>query len=344
MRADLFLVEHGHAATRSQAQRLIASGVQWRPEADAAWKKVAKNGDEIPPGAELQLLDTTEAKYISRGGLKLEGALKATGLKVDGLRCLDVGQSTGGFTDCLLQHGAMQVVGVDVGHGQLHASLREDPRVVCVEGLNARSMTAADLVAGHAGDSGDMDFPDDFDGDGDDADLDEASLAAEANFDFLTGDLSFISLTLVLPAVVRLLKPGGDLLMLVKPQFELQPGQIGKGGIVRDPAHFEFVEKRLRDACASLGLEVKAWLASPIEGGDGNREFFIQAVKGQDVAGEDQPLPAAPQRKIAKRVPRSEMRASRAPHEDSELAHAGQPGPARGKRRDSKTDTTNNDE
>jgi 23S rRNA (cytidine1920-2'-O)/16S rRNA (cytidine1409-2'-O)-methyltransferase len=340
MRADLFLVDHGHAATRSQAQRLIASGVQWRAEADAPWKKVAKNGDEIPAGAELQLLDTTEAKYISRGGLKLEGALKATGLKVAGLRCLDVGQSTGGFTDCLLQHGAVQVVGVDVGHGQLHARLREDPRVVCIEGINARSMTADDLIAGHAGDSSDMDFPDGFRGE----DEGDENPPIEANFDFLTGDLSFISLTLVLPAVVRLLKPGGDLLMLVKPQFELQPGQIGKGGIVRDPVHFEFVEKRLRDACAALGLEVKAWLASPIEGGDGNREFFIQAVKGQDVMGEDQPLPAAPQRKVAKRVPRSELRASRAPHQDSELAHAGQPGPARSKRRDNKTDTTNNDD
>ncbi len=336
MRADLFLVDHGHAATRSQAQRLIASGVQWRPEADAPWKKVAKNGDEIPPGAELQLLDTTEAKYISRGGLKLEGALKATGLKVAGLRCLDVGQSTGGFTDCLLQHGAAQVVGVDVGHGQLHASLRDDPRVVCIEGVNARSMTAADLIAGHAGDTGASGYFDDESGPDDD--MEEDGPAIEANFDFLTGDLSFISLTLVLPAVVRLLKPGGDLLMLVKPQFELQPGQIGKGGIVRDAAHFEFVEKRLRDACAALGLEVKAWLESPIEGGDGNREFFIQAVKGEDVAGEDQPLPAAPQRKVAKRVPRSEMRAARAPHEDSELAHAGQPGPARGKRREKKND------
>lgn len=338
MRADLFLVEHGHAATRSQAQRLIASGVQWRPEADAAWKKVAKNGDEIPPGAELQLLDTTEAKYISRGGLKLEGALKATGLSVAGLRCLDIGQSTGGFTDCLLQHGAVQVVGVDVGHGQLHGSLREDSRVVCIEGVNARSMTAQDLVAGHAGDMDVDDGFDDHDVESDDESEQDESPAIDANFDFLTGDLSFISLTLVLPAVVRLLKPGGDLLMLVKPQFELQPGQIGKGGIVRDAAHFEFVEKRLRDACAALGLEVKAWLESPIEGGDGNREFFIQAVKGKDVAGEDQPLPAAPQRKIAKRVPRSELRASRAPHEDSELAHAGQPGPARGKRRDKKTD------
>src|SRR6187402_212307 len=202
MRADLFLVDYGHAATRSQAQRLIASGVQWRAEAAAPWKKVAKNGDEIPDGAELQLLDTTEAKYISRGGLKLEGALKATGLSVAGLRCLDIGQSTGGFTDCLLQHGAVQVVGVDVGHGQLHPSLREDPRVVCIEGVNARAMTAADLVAGHAGDTGGMDFGDD----GDDEDAYDEEPSIEANFDFLTGDLSFISLTLVLPAVVRLLK------------------------------------------------------------------------------------------------------------------------------------------
>lgn len=332
MRADLFLVEHGHAATRSQAQRLIASGVQWRAEESAPWKKVAKNGDEIPDGAELQILDTTEAKYISRGGLKLEGALKSTGLSVAGLRCLDIGQSTGGFTDCLLQQGAVQVVGVDVGHGQLHPSLRDDPRVVCIEGLNARSMTAADLVAGHAGEIGEDAFDDEA------FDEEEAGEAIEAGFDFLTGDLSFISLTLVLPAVVRLLKAGGDLLMLVKPQFELQPGQIGKGGIVRDAVHFEFVEKRLRDACAALGLDVKAWLASPIEGGDGNREFFIHAVKGHDNAGEAQPLPAAPPRKAAKRTPRSELRAMHEAHEDSEEAHAGQHGPARGKRRDKKTD------
>jgi 23S rRNA (cytidine1920-2'-O)/16S rRNA (cytidine1409-2'-O)-methyltransferase len=332
MRADLFLVENGHAATRSQAQRLIASGVQWRAEESAPWKKVAKNGDEIPEGAELQILDTTEAKYISRGGLKLEGALKSTGLSVAGLRCLDIGQSTGGFTDCLLQQGAVQVVGVDVGHGQLHPRLREDPRVVCIEGLNARSMTASDLIAGPAhavGVEGEFD-EDDFEA--------EEGEAIEAGFDFLTGDLSFISLTLVLPAVVRLLKPGGNLLMLVKPQFELQPGQIGKGGIVRDAVLFEFVEKRLRDACAALRLDVKAWLVSPIEGGDGNREFFIHAVKGHDNAAEAQPLPAAPPRKAAKRTPRSELRAMHEAHEDSEEAHAGQPGPGRGKRRDKKTD------
>jgi len=119
MRADVFLVDHGHASTRSQAQRLIASGVQWRNSPLLPWKKVQKNGDDIPVGAELQLLNLDEAKYISRGGLKLEGALAATGLQVAGLRCLDVGQSTGGFTDCLLQAGAAQVIGVDVGQGQL---------------------------------------------------------------------------------------------------------------------------------------------------------------------------------------------------------------------------------
>jgi len=360
MRADLFLVDHGFATTRSQAQRLIAAGVQWRVDEAVAWKKVAKNGDEIPGNAELQVLDTTEAKYISRGGLKLEGALKSTGLSVAGLRCLDIGQSTGGFTDCLLQHGAAQVVGVDVGHGQLHDSLRSDARVVCIEGVNARSLTADELVEHHRRallgetDDGEAQYGNyafhDDDQDDEDQDQDDEAGQEDAQdgadtggfnpvFDFLTGDLSFISLTLVLPAVVRLLKPHGHLLMLVKPQFELQPGQIGKGGIVRDPVHFEFVEKRLRDACAALGLEVKAWLASAIDGGDGNREFFIHAQKGEQAIGEDQPLAAAPKRKVAQRVSRSELRASREPHEDSEAAeaaHAGQHGPA--KRRAKKTD------
>ena len=327
MRADLFLVEHGFATTRSQAQRLIGSGVQWRVlvEGDVApaWKRVAKNGDEIPDAAEVEVLDNTEAKYISRGGLKLEGALKTTKLDVTGLRCLDVGQSTGGFTDCLLQHGATQVVGIDVGHGQLHATMRGDARVVCIEGVNARSLTADDLAEHYARavqlddeDIGDDDF--------------------NPLFDFLTGDLSFISLTLVLPAVARLLKPDGHLLMLVKPQFELQPGQIGKGGIVREPALFEFVEKRLRDTCADLGLKVLGWMDSPIAGGDGNREFFIHAQKGHNVEGEDQPLAAAPARSLPKRTPRSEQRALHAAHEDSEEAHAGQHGPARAKSKKSK--------
>ena len=328
MRADLFLVEHGFATTRSQAQRLIGAGVQWRAVVDEAevaapWKRVAKNGDEIPETAEVEVLDNTEAKYISRGGLKLEGALKASGVDVTGLRCLDVGQSTGGFTDCLLQRGAAQVVGVDVGHGQLHASMRDDDRVVCLEGINARSLTATDLIAACA----------DFYLDNDRFEA-GSEVEIEPVFDFLTGDLSFISLTLVLPAVVRLLKADGDLLMLVKPQFELQPGQIGKGGIVRDATHFAFVEQRLRDCCAGLGVDVKGWMESPIEGGDGNREFFIHGKKSRDAGREDKPLPVAPPRKAVKRTPRAETRALHAAHEDSEEAHAGQHGPARRKKKD----------
>ena len=328
MRADLFLVEHRFATTRSQAQRLIAAGVQWRVTVDEAelvapWKRVAKNGDEIADRAEVEVLDKTEAKYISRGGLKLEGALKAIGMDVTDLRCLDVGQSTGGFTDCLLQHGAARVVGVDVGHGQLHASMREDSRVVCLEGINARSLTATDLIAAYAQYTlaiGQFDA--------------ENELETDPLFDFLTGDLSFISLTLVLPALTRLLKPQGHLLMLVKPQFELQPGQIGKGGIVRDAAHFAFVEKRLRDCCAELGIEVLKWMESSIQGGDGNREFFIHGKKGADVGLNDKPLPVAPPRKVVKRTPRAETRALHAAHEDSEDAHAGQHGPARRKQRE----------
>jgi 23S rRNA (cytidine1920-2'-O)/16S rRNA (cytidine1409-2'-O)-methyltransferase len=242
MRADQLLVERGLAATRSQAQRLIAAGVQWFD--GAAWKPVAKNGDELPNAAQLQLLDTAEARYVSRGGLKLEGALKSAHIDVAGWTCLDVGQSTGGFTDCLLQHGAARVTGVDVGHGQLHGKLRRDPRVVAIEKLNARELSAEQVGGG---------------------------------FDLVVGDLSFISLTLVLPAVVPLLKSTGQLLMLVKPQFELQPGQIGKGGVVRDPALYALVEQRLREACARNRLQVCGWYDSPIAGGDGNREFFIHA-------------------------------------------------------------------
>lgn len=262
MRADQLLVERGMAASRSQAVRLIAGGLRWR-DGSADWRAVAKPRDEIPERAELELLDAAEARYVSRGGLKLEGALAATGVDPSGRRCLDVGQSTGGFTDCLLQRGAEQVVGVDVGHGQLHARVRDDDRVIAVEGVNARTLSAE----AWAQPASDGDASDDAD--------DEA---ADPGFGLIVGDLSFISLTLVLPALVPLLAPDGELLMLVKPQFELQPGQVGKGGIVRDPALYAVVEQRLRDACEALDLRVLRWLDSPIEGGDGNHEFFIHAV------------------------------------------------------------------
>jgi 23S rRNA (cytidine1920-2'-O)/16S rRNA (cytidine1409-2'-O)-methyltransferase len=274
MRIDQLLVARGLASTRSQAQRLIADGVQWRKGDE--WKTVAKNGDEVPEDAPLQLLDDSEARYVSRGGLKLEAALKQVGLSVTGLACLDVGQSTGGFTDCLLQHGAASVVGVDVGSAQLHPSLREDPRVLCVEKVNARSLVATDLIAAYAystGAEGQFDSEDNED----DEEISVSEFVPE--FDLIVADLSFISQTLVLPAVLAFLKTGGTLLTLVKPQFELQPGQVGKGGIVKDDAMYPLVEQRLREACADLGLTVTAWFDSPIDGGDGNREFFICARK-----------------------------------------------------------------
>jgi len=268
MRIDQLLVQRGLATTRSQAQRLIADGVEWLQ--GEAWKRIAKNGDDVPENAELRLLDDSEARYVSRGGLKLEAALKQVGLSVDGLACLDVGQSTGGFTDCLLQHGARMVVGVDVGSAQLHPRIREDGRVLCVEGVNARALDASDLIAACANYTGAGGlFDPEVEG--------EEPFVPE--FDVVVGDLSFISQTLVLPAVVPFLKVGGMLLTLVKPQFELQPGQVGKGGIVKDPAMYAIVEQRLRDTCADLGLTVTAWFDSPIQGGDGNHEFFICARK-----------------------------------------------------------------
>jgi 23S rRNA (cytidine1920-2'-O)/16S rRNA (cytidine1409-2'-O)-methyltransferase len=297
MRIDQLLVQRQLASTRSQAQRLIAGGVQWR--LGDAWRQVAKNGDEVPEDAEIDLLDASEARYVSRGGLKLEAALKHVGLSASGWQCLDVGQSTGGFTDCLLQQGAALVVGVDVGSAQLHPSLRADPRVLCVEGINARALDASDLIATYedsisaAGqfdleedDASDDELQDDEPQDDEAVDADGSSdLLVSSDgaftpmFELIVADLSFISQTLVLPAVVPLLKAGGTLLTLVKPQFELQPGQVGKHGIVKDPALYGLVEQRLRDTCAELGLTVSHWFDSPIKGGDGNREFFICARK-----------------------------------------------------------------
>lgn len=324
MRADQLLVQRGLAVSRSQAQRLLAAGARWL--APTGWKPLGKS-DDVPPDAQIELLDGAEARYVSRGGLKLEGALAATGLNVCGWRCLDVGQSTGGFTDCLLAHGAAHITGVDVGHGQLHPRLAQDARVTAIERINARHLDAAVFAAacvgcaGSGADAGtgasagplgadhlqtvvnslkakrqaqagiaptvaDAAVPNAPTGTAHTADMvgtvatPHASSAAAVAFDLIVGDLSFISLTLVLPVLAPLLKAEGQLLMLVKPQFELQPEQIGKGGIVRDVALYLQVEQRLRTACASAGLQVRQWLSSPIAGGDGNREFFIHACKG----------------------------------------------------------------
>jgi len=252
MRADQLLVERGLAASRSQAQRLIAAGVQWRMPLHH-WQRIEKNGALLPLDCELQLLDGAELEFVSRGGLKLAGALQTTKLSVQGLHCLDVGQSTGGFTDCLLQHGAAKVVGVDVGHGQLHASLRDDARVVCIEKINARTLSKPDSPL--------------------------QPYTPPSGFDFVVADLSFISLTLVLPELTAVMKPQAQALLLVKPQFELQPADIGKGGLVKDAALYAQVQQRLELACNELGLSVSNWLDSPLTGGDGPREFFIHVSR-----------------------------------------------------------------
>lgn len=248
MRADQLLVAQGLAPTRSAAQRLIARGaVRWL--GPRGWTVPRKAGDELPPGCTVEVVDDAELRWASRGGLKLAGALAATGIDVRARVCLDVGQSTGGFTDVLLARGAARVVGVDVGHGQLLARLRADARVAVFEGLNARALDAAALGA---------EWP-------------------AGGFGLVTGDLSFISLTLVLPALAPLLAADGDLLLLVKPQFELQPRDIARGGLVRDAALYDDVRTRIEAACTDAGLAVQRWFASALRGGDGNTEFFVWA-------------------------------------------------------------------
>ena len=248
MRADHLLLSRGLAPTRSAAQRLIErAAVRWL--GPKGWAVPRKAGEDLPEGCELQITDDAELRYVSRGGLKLAGALEHCGLDVAGRICLDVGQSTGGFTDLLLQRGAARVVGIDVGHGQLHPRLAADGRVQLYEGVNARDVSDTAFAVDHALHS----------------------------FGFVTGDLSFISLTLVLPTLATYLAADGQMLMLVKPQFELQPEHIGKGGIVKNSASFAVVETRIRAACKALSLTLRGYFQSPITGGNGNTEFFVWA-------------------------------------------------------------------
>jgi 23S rRNA (cytidine1920-2'-O)/16S rRNA (cytidine1409-2'-O)-methyltransferase len=245
-RADQLLVEAGLAASRTAAQKLIAAGrVSW------SGGNIVKPATDLASETQLKVAFDPEDRFVSRGGLKLAGALAKTGISPQGKRCLDVGQSTGGFTDCLLQAGARHVVGVDVGHGQLHPKLASDPRVTPLEGINCRALSPADL----------------------------RQALPDGGFALIVGDVSFISMTLILPQLPALLAADGDLLLLVKPQFEVGPANIGKGGIVRDPALYVEVEHKLRDCATSLELGVHGWLDSPITGGDGNREFFIWLKK-----------------------------------------------------------------
>ena len=249
MRADQLLVQRALAPTRSAAQRLIDTGaVRWL--GPKGWAVPRKAGEDLPEACQLEVTDDAELRFASRGGLKLDAALTRCGVVVSAANCLDIGQSTGGFTDALLQRGAARVVGIDVGRAQLAASLMNDARVQCHEGLNARDVTGSAFEQAEP----------------------------EHSFGIVVADVSFITLTHVLPTVATYLAPGGHALMLVKPQFELQPADIGKGGLVKSAASYPVVETRIRAACAALALDVRDYFASIVTGVDGNREFFVWAT------------------------------------------------------------------
>ncbi len=239
-RIDKLLVERGLAETRTKAQALVLAGSVVAGEA-----RVDKAGALVDVELPLRLKGE-KLPYVSRGGLKLEGALKHWELDVAGLDALDVGASTGGFTDCLLKRGAARVIALDVGYGQLHPALRSDPRVTVRERVNARALTREDVP---------------FD------------------VDLVVADVSFISLRLVLPSALSFLEPGGALLALVKPQFEVGRGQVGKGGVVRDEKKRVAAIEGVAEAARALGLQVGGWIDSSIAGPAGNLEALLFARK-----------------------------------------------------------------
>lgn len=240
-RADLLLVRLGHYPSRARAQAAIAAGL-----VSADGRRVARASDLLAAEAEITAL--AEHPYVSRGGLKLAHALEHFRIDPANLACLDAGCSTGGFTDVLLRRGARLVHAVDVGRGQFDGRLAADPRVRLREGTDIRALDAADLP-------------------------EPPSLGV--------ADLSFISLRLVIPSLARLLAADAALVLLVKPQFEVGRGRIGKGGIVRDAAAREEAVAEVRAAVAAAGFRVSAPLASPVAGGDGNIEFLVAAWRGE---------------------------------------------------------------
>ena len=240
-RLDKLLVERGLVPSRERAQALILAGKVLVDE-----QKAEKAGVSIDSGAALRLLGE-DLRYVSRGGVKLERALEHWGIHLEGKMCLDVGASTGGFTDCMLQHGAAKVIAVDTGYGQMDFRLRNDPRVHLLEKTNARYLTRNDI--------------------------------GEA-IDFVAMDVSFISASLVLPAVVeasfsRLDSRCGQMVVLVKPQFEVGRELVGKGGIVRDESVQMNAVRKVEDRLRSLGAARTEWIESPILGAEGNREFLL---------------------------------------------------------------------
>ncbi|MGH9588042.1 MAG: TlyA family RNA methyltransferase [Acidobacteriaceae bacterium] len=240
-RLDKLLVDRGLVASRERAQALILAGRVLVDE-----QKVEKPGHSVAESAAIRLLGG-DLRYVSRGGLKLEEALRHWGIDLGGKFCLDVGASTGGFTDCMLQHGAARVLAVDTGYGQIAEALRRDPRVTLMERTNARKLAAGDLPEG---------------------------------IEFFAMDVAFISATLVLPAVVAAVGAAVPLeaVMLVKPQFEVGREKVGKGGIVRDAAARESAIERVRECVVELGGGGIEVIESPIQGAEGNVEFLLHAI------------------------------------------------------------------
>lgn len=245
-RLDVVLVARGLAVSRERARSLILAGRVLVRE-----QKIDKPGTSIPADAPIRLLGG-DNPYVSRGGLKLAAALSHWNLDVTGRACLDVGASTGGFTDCLLQHGAALVTAVDTGFGQIDMKLRNDPRVHLLERTNARLLEAGSL----------------------------ATRGSERETTLLVVDVSFISATLVLPAVLTAAPSLVEAVILVKPQFEAGREHVGKGGIVRDPQAHELAINKVADCVRSLGWRVAGTIPSPITGAEGNQEFLLYARRG----------------------------------------------------------------
>lgn len=240
-RLDHLLVEQGLATSREQARRLIMAGAVIVND-----QRIDKPGTLVAAAARVRVKDEARSPYVSRGGQKIAAALREFSLDVYGVVALDVGASTGGFTDCLLQHGARKVFAVDVGYGQLAWSLRQDPRVVSIERTNIRT-------------------------------LDPSILGEVPTLAVI--DASFISLALVIPKVIEVIAPLGKIVALVKPQFEVGKGKVGKGGVVRDPALHTEVVDRLRVQAEAWNIEVKGIIESPLLGPKGNKEFLLYLQK-----------------------------------------------------------------
>lgn len=237
-RIDKLLQIRGLAESRTKAQALVMAGVVLVDE-----RRVDKPSESFSPEAPIRIKgESAESRYVGRGGLKLEKALIEFGISPTGLVCLDVGSSTGGFTDCLLQHEAASVVALDAGTNQLDWRLRNDPRVEVRENTNARNVKRGDF---------------------------------ESEFDLIVMDVSFISVTKILPAVLPLLSHMGKIVVLVKPQFEVGKGEVGKGGIVREPEKHQRVLNEVNAFAESIGMRVGGIIESPILGAEGNKEFLV---------------------------------------------------------------------